>query len=90
MSATNSPAYYVSRIVKIAAIKWDGSDETYAALQKFGGDAIGERHNCGAFIIATLEGNMTASVGDYIVKGLEGEFYPVKPSIFEKKYQPYP
>lgn len=37
--------------------------------------------------IATLEGVMTASVGDYIIKGVQGEFYPCKPDIFEKTYE---
>lgn len=36
--------------------------------------------------IRTLEGNMTASSGDYIIKGVQGEFYPCKPDIFEKTY----
>ena len=36
--------------------------------------------------IRTLEGNMTASPGDYIIKGIQGEFYPCKPDIFEKTY----
>lgn len=38
-------------------------------------------------IINTLEGEMTANVGDYIVRGVNGEFYPVKPEIFEKTYE---
>ena len=38
--------------------------------------------------IQTLEGVMTASLGDWIIKGLRGEFYPCKPDIFEKTYQP--
>ena len=37
--------------------------------------------------IATLEGVMAANVGDYIVKGVNGEFYPCKPDIFEKTYE---
>lgn len=86
----NKPAYYVSRIIKITAIKWDGSDETYETIRKFGGYTIGERHNCGAFLVLTMSGNITANVGNYIIKGPAGEFYPVKPSIFEKNYQPYP
>jgi len=36
--------------------------------------------------IPTLEGVMTASVGDYIIEGLNGEYYPCKPDIFEKSY----
>lgn len=37
--------------------------------------------------IETLEGIMKASVGDYIIKGVNGEFYPCKPDIFEKTYE---
>ena len=36
--------------------------------------------------IKTLEGVMTASIGDYIIKGIKGEFYPCKPDIFEITY----
>lgn len=39
------------------------------------------------FIIHTLEGDMKASVGDYIITGVNGEQYPCKPDIFEKTYE---
>jgi hypothetical protein len=38
-------------------------------------------------IIPTLEGDMEASKGDYIIKGVNGEFYPCKPDIFDKSYE---
>lgn len=38
-------------------------------------------------IIPTLEGNMTASPNDYIIRGVNGEYYPCKPDIFEKTYE---
>ena len=38
--------------------------------------------------IRTLEGDMKANVGDYIIKGVNNEFYPCKPDIFEKTYEP--
>lgn len=38
--------------------------------------------------IETLEGTMHASVGDYIITGVNGEQYPCKPDIFEKTYDP--
>jgi hypothetical protein len=38
--------------------------------------------------IATLEGTMTALPGDWIIKGVKGEFYPCKPDIFEATYEP--
>ena len=37
--------------------------------------------------IETLEGVMTVSVGDYIIRGVKGEFYPCKPDIFEQTYE---
>ncbi len=37
--------------------------------------------------ITTLEGVMTASKGDFIIKGVKGEFYPCKPDIFEATYE---
>jgi len=38
--------------------------------------------------IETLEGTMKAGTGDYIIQGVNGEFYPCKPDIFEKTYDP--
>ena len=37
--------------------------------------------------IKTLEGTMTASLGDWIIQGVKGEFYPCKPDIFEATYE---
>lgn len=37
--------------------------------------------------IRTLEGLMRVSIGDYIIKGVQGEFYPCKPDIFEETYE---
>jgi len=38
-------------------------------------------------VIHTLEGNMLASPGDWIIKGVKGEFYPCKPDIFEATHE---
>ena len=38
-------------------------------------------------IIHTLEGNHSALIGDWIIKGVKGEFYPCKPDIFELTYE---
>lgn len=37
--------------------------------------------------INTLEGTMTANCGDWIIKGVKGEFYPCKPDIFDETYE---
>ena len=38
------------------------------------------------FIVQTLEGNMKGRIGDYIIRGVDGELYPCKGDIFEKTY----
>ena len=38
-------------------------------------------------VIETLEGDMVTSLGDWVIKGVNGEFYPCKPNIFEKTYE---
>ena len=39
-------------------------------------------------LVGTLEGKMFANPGDWIIKGVQGEFYPYKPDIFEATYEP--
>ncbi len=39
-------------------------------------------------VIKTLEGEMEARLGDWVIKGIKGEFYPCKPDIFEATYEP--
>lgn len=40
-----------------------------------------------SWVIHTLEGDMNVSIGDWIIKGVQGEFYPCKPDIFEQTYE---
>jgi hypothetical protein len=50
--------------------------------------AGGYDHNDMPFIvIKTLEGNMTANISDYVIKGIKEEFYPCKSDIFEASYE---
>lgn len=46
-----------------------------------------EEHIPESIAIDTLEGQMSASAGDWIIKGVKGEFYPVKADIFQKTYE---
>ena len=47
-----------------------------------------DENNEPVILIPTLEGEMTAKLGDWIIKGISGELYPCKPDIFEKTYEP--
>ena len=52
-----------------------------------GRDEVGAWHNGTDIFVRTLEGEMRATVGDYIIRGVKGEFYPCKPDIFDAAYE---
>lgn len=69
--------------VVIEAVQWFGFN--YNEVTQFKGGYA--EYEGGKVVIQTLEGEMRASVGDWIIKGINGEFYPCKPDIFEKTYE---
>ena len=80
-------AQFRKKPVVIEAIQWTG--ENYLELRQFIGPNIYEAGIISKSVtIVTLEGDMLASVGDWIIKGVKGEFYPCKPDIFEVTYSP--
>ena len=79
------------KVVKEIACKYGVHKETNSMeIAVFMGERVLHVHfdKRGEYIeIPTLEGTMRARVGDYIIKGANGEFYPCKPDIFEKTYE---
>jgi len=71
--------------VVIEAIQWAG-DTTAQDIDEFMGGELQVDEN-GDYYIDTLEGKMHLTWGDWIIKGVNGEFYPCKPDIFEKTYE---
>lgn len=45
------------------------------------------RYSTPLMLLQTLEGTMAANPGDWIIRGVQGEFYPCKPSIFDATYE---
>lgn len=78
-------AKYRKKPVVIEAIQWTG--DNLKELRQMNGFNAVHTCFCGDLKIKTLEGIMTASVGDYIIRGVNGEFYPCKPDVFEKTYE---
>lgn len=73
--------------VEIEAVRWTGQNYTEVyALYDPNGDKEALRGEFGSLFVPTLEGEMRADPGDWLIKGVEGEFYPCKPGIFEKSY----
>lgn len=79
-------AKFKKKPVVIEAIQFDGTDESCDwLLPQLQEGSIGRSLN--KLHIKTLEGVITADVGDWIIKGINGEFYPCKPDIFEATYE---
>jgi len=76
--------FYRKKPVIVEAVQWSGSN-WHEVLAFAGGDNVftsGSELN-----VVTLEGPLHASPGDWIIKGVQGEFYPCKPDIFEATYE---
>lgn len=78
---------YRKKPVVIEAILWDGTQRARDELLSKFGFCLDNYSSTGDLVIPTLEGIMYGSIGDYIIKGIKGEFYPCKPDIFEKTYE---
>jgi len=81
-------------VIVIEAIQWDATPETFDKIKEMEGKEIDPLkmivwHTAHGFLnIPTLEGNKTAKIGDWIIKGVANEFYPCKDSIFHATYEP--
>ena len=71
--------------VEVEAVQWTG--ENLFEICNFCPPVAGERQVDGIIVIPTLEGKMISTPGDWIIKGVAGEFYPCKPDIFEQTYE---
>jgi len=75
---------YRKKPVIITAIQWKGDNES-EIMHFIGGCTLPIEDD--KLIIPTLEGDMIASLNDYIIKGIRGECYPCKPDIFKETYE---
>ena len=81
---------YIKKPVEIEAVQWTGNnlEEIYDFVGiknlSFWSKAVDEE--VGELYIRTMEGEMHATVNDFIIKGVKGEFYPCKPDIFYEAY----
>ncbi len=73
---------YRKKPVVIEAIEWTG--ENREEISNFIDSGIFEEYS---LLILTLEGTMVVSIGDFIIRGISGEFYSCKPDIFWKTYE---
>lgn len=83
---------YRARPIEIDAFCWQGGDPVEQAdAPVWALEALddGRLKLSGGFLfVMTLEGRMRAESGHWIVRGTEGELYPVRPTVFGRKYEP--
>jgi len=80
---------YRKKPVVIDAVEWTGANHliTETFMKGSGAYIDYSEKALGVIKIPTLEGVMDANAGDFIIKGIQGEFYPCKPDIFEATYE---
>jgi len=90
----SKPVQYRKKPVVVEAMRFSGDKTAMLEVARWCGgrirsEAKASDHTDVAYWIEipTLEGVMTASRGDYVIKGVQGEFYPCKPGIFESTYE---
>lgn len=81
---------YRKKPVVIDAVEWTGANHLITETFMKGSGAVIDysEKQLGVIKIPTLEGVMDGNVGDFIIKGIKGEFYPCKPDIFLASYDP--
>lgn len=87
---SNRVRKYIKKPVEIEAIQWLGYNWNEVCdflTVPINGRGQLENGADMCVIIETLEGEMRATIGDYIIKGVRGEFYPCKAGIFEETYE---
>lgn len=82
-----TPKHYRKKPVTIEALLFTGDNANEVDEWINGDEADGGWGHCDYWEIETLEGTMTARLGDYIIRGVKGEFYPCKPDIFDETYE---
>ena len=70
-----------------SVVRWIGEDKAKMELESDEAWKLGKAPPIFSVTICTLEGNMKALLGDYVIRGVNGEFYPCKPDIFAKTYE---
>lgn len=78
---------YRKKPIVIEAVQWTGKMANVISLVGHDLPTAGRPYPDGSLLIETLEGKMVVQKGDWIIKGVNGEFYPCKPDIFEKTYE---
>lgn len=76
---------YRKKPIVIEAIQWNGKN-AFEIWDYYEDICVYLKDN-DTLLIRTPEGDHIASIGDYIIEGVNGEFYPCKPDIFEKTYE---
>lgn len=79
------PQKFRKKPVVIEAMQYvEGSQSAFQFCPALGYDAVG------SLAILTPEGSMSVNDGDWIIRGVKGEFYPCKPDVFEATYEAVP
>jgi hypothetical protein len=75
---------YRTKPVLIEAVEWDGNHSTMAAFLQTDWGIANDKED---LVIFSLDGNMFASIDDFVIRGVQGEFYTCKAGLFDLIYE---
>jgi len=78
--------FYKKKPLVIQAVQWTG-ENNIEILNFCSRCYITSSGKTKDLVITTLEGDMSAAIGDYVIKGVKGEFYPCREDIFDLTYE---
>lgn len=82
--------YYLKKPVIVPMVKWNDDEASYMALLNLGAKDAITVNSDGSLDIKTLEGRMKCPIGNYVAKGVQGEFYSIRADIQENSYVEVP
>ena len=81
------PKKYRKRPVEVEVLQWTGNN--FSDMRRFTGwyAEVFASPEGSCLLVRTMEGNYVAKPGDYIIRGVQGEFYPCKADVFTETYE---
>lgn len=76
---------FIKKPIEVEAIQWNG--DNFKEVREFMSDSHVIITMYDELVIPTLEGDMKAPIGSWIIRGMAGEYYPCRREIFEETYE---
>ena len=85
---TSAPGRWRKRRLVIEAVRYDGTSESFQLIAQWSANAVRHDPASGMPVVWSPEGPKYCNEGDWVIRGVLGEYYPVQAAVFEATYEP--